>query len=193
MNSLRNRILASAAMIALAAGIPATVSAGDYRQGGMQGGKGDCMRDGSGQGMMRRGDGPRSDGPQRFMARFAAIDVNEDGRVSDEEASSQRESVFLAMDSDDDGELTQEEYMAVRMGPVAGEGSPGNGQGMGEGQGKGKGRERKLARFAPMDGDSSGTVSKAEWMKAGEERFKAADADGDGTVTPWEFRAVHRL
>ena len=151
-----------------------------------------------GQGMMGRqmDEGRGMRGGQRFMQRFVAIDVNEDGKISDDEAAAMRESVFYAMDADDNGELTVEEYMGVRMGPGAGNGA-GNDAGNDEGgedrprRMEGKRQEAKKARFEPMDADKNGTVSQAEWMAAGLERFKAADADGDGTVTPWEFRSNH--
>ena len=117
-----------------------------------------------------------------FMRRFGVIDENDDGRISADEAATQRESVFLAMDADDDGELTEKEYMTVRMG-------------MGQGRNKARMEARqkaKRARFKPMDLDKSGTVSKAEWMSAGKARFEAADTNKDGVVTPWEFRAMRR-
>lgn len=117
-----------------------------------------------------------------FMQQFGGIDANDDGRISDDEAAARREGVFAAMDADDNAELTQEEYMAVRMGP---------------GHGRNKARQErrqkaKLDRFKPMDTDNNGTVSKAEWMKAGHVRFAKADTDKDGVVTPWEFRSVRR-
>lgn len=128
------------------------------------------------QGMMRPG------GMQgRFMERFSIVDANDDGRIGDDEAAAQREAVFAAMDADDSGELTEAEYMAVRMGP---------GDGRDEDRRKAR-EEAKRARFAPMDTDKSATVSKAEFMTAGRIRFETADADKDGVVTPWEFRAIH--
>jgi hypothetical protein len=117
-----------------------------------------------------------------FMRRFAMIDGNDDGRISDDEAAAQREAVFLIMDSDDNGELTEVEYMETKMGP---------GEGRNEARMKAR-QDAKRARFAPMDTDKSGTVSKAEFMAQGKDRFAKADADGDGIVTPWEFRSVHQ-
>lgn len=121
----------------------------------------------------RQGPGPR------MMERMGAIDTNDDGVISDDEAADQVEAVFTAMDADDDDELTEEEYMAVRMGPQ---------RGFNEARQKAR-QERKKARFAEMDTDKSGKVSKAEFIAAGKARFEAADTDKDGKVTPWEFRA----
>jgi Ca2+-binding EF-hand superfamily protein len=85
------------------------------------------------------------------------------------------------MDADDDNELTVEEFMEIRMG--GGEGRNPQRQKMRQ--------EQKKARFAPMDTDKSGKVSKVEFMEAGKKDFEAADGNKDGKVTPWEFRA-HR-
>lgn len=117
-----------------------------------------------------------------MMERFGAVDGNDDGVISDDEAASQVESVFLAMDGDEDDELTMEEFMSVRMGP-----------GAQQNEERQKARQdRKKARFADMDADKSGKVSKVEFIAAGKARFAAADSDKDGKVTPWEFRAQKR-
>jgi Ca2+-binding EF-hand superfamily protein len=166
------RTLIGAAVIALMLGVPAIPALADdegdwgWHMWGWGNGPG------GGQGMMMG---------QGMMGRMAAIDSNNDGVISDDEAAAQVENVYAEMDADDDGELTEEEYMAVRMG-------------FGPGQGRNEARqkqmqERKKARFGEMDADKSGKVSKAEFIAGGKARFLAADADKDGKVTPWEFRA----
>jgi len=122
-------------------------------------------------------------GGRQFMVRFAAIDANEDGRVSSEEAAQNVESVFLAMDADDDDALTLAEYMAVRMGPGQ-QMNPNRQQTM---------QGHKKSRFGKMDTNADGSVSRQEFLKSGEARFKASDMDKDGKVNPWEFRMLrHR-
>jgi len=116
-------------------------------------------------------------GPGR--GRHMMIDANDDGYVSAEEAASEADEVFTAMDSDDDGLLTKEEYMAVRMGPQRGF-NPDRQAAM---------QTRKEARFAEMDIDSDGKVSKAEFLDAAKAHHAAADMDKDGKVTPWEHRS----
>ncbi len=145
-------------------------------------GQGQGMRQGMGQGQGWFHGMMGGEGGQGQMRRFEIVDANDDGRISDDEAAAQRESVFFAMDVDDDSELTEEEYMFVRMG---------TGEGRNEERMKAR-QEAKRARFAPMDGDKSGKVSKVEFMAAGKARFEEADADKDGAVTPWEFRSGHR-
>lgn len=119
------------------------------------------------------------DGRGMMMGRFGAIDGDGDGIIGDDEAAAQVELVYTAMDSDDDGELTEDEFMAVRMGP---------GSGLNAERQKAM-QDRKKARFAEMDADKSGKVSKAEFIAAGKARFMAADTDKDGRVSPWEMRA----
>ena len=154
------------AMLILAGTALVTPALAD-KDGGWSWGK----RNGPGHGMM-----------QGLMTRMGAIDTNDDGVISDDEAADQVESVYAAMDADDDGELTMEEYMAVRMGPQNG-GNEDRQKAM---------QERKKARFGEMDTDKSGKVSKVEFIAAGKARFDAADTDKDGKVTPWEFRAQRR-
>jgi Ca2+-binding EF-hand superfamily protein len=173
MEIAMKKILMTSAILALMAGtvMPAQAQEGDNDWGWHMWGWGN----GSGQHMMMGGRG--------FMGRMAAIDNNNDGVISDDEAAAQVESVFAAMDADDDGELTEEEYMAVRMGPGFGQGRNAERQKVMQ--------ERKKARFDEMDADKSGKVSKPEFIAGGKARFEAADTDKDGKVTPWEFRAQH--
>ncbi len=163
-------VIAALALTGGISAVPSFAQEDGFQKRGWRQGYGRGWQDG----MRQRGRG--------FMRRFTVIDANDDGEISDDEAAAQRESVFLAMDANDDGKLTEKEYMSVRMG---------------QGEGRNKARraarqEQKRQRFAPMDTDKSGEVSKAEWMAAGKQRFESADANKDGTVTPWEFRSLHR-
>ena len=128
-----------------------------------------------GPGMMSGwGSGPRMQG----YGRAAIIDLNDDGRISDAEAASAAEDVFLAMDADDNGEITKDEYMAVRMGPGTGWNSERQAQM----------QAQKEARYAELDTDGDGKVTKAEFLDTAKAHHAAADDDGDGTVSPWEHR-----
>lgn len=131
----------------------------------------DC---GMGNGMMGWGMGQNG----QARGRFAVIDLNDDGQVSDEEAASAALDVFLAMDADDDGDLTKEEYMSVRMG---------FGRGWNPAR-QAEMQERKSGRFGDMDADKNGSVSRGEFLDAAKSHHASADADGDGSVTPWEHR-----
>ena len=115
------------------------------------------------------------------MRMLRIIDGNGDGVISDDEAASRVEGVFYAMDADNSGDVTEAEFMAVRMGP--GEGR--NADRMARMQ------DWKKSRFAEMDTDKDGKVTKEQFLAAGKARFASADTDKDGKVTPWEFRAQH--
>lgn len=129
------------------------------------------------------GFGPRSNMGMGPMFRFQTLDQNSDGIIGDDEAAANAEGVFAAMDTDDDGEVTEDEYLAVRMGP---------------GDGLNKARQeamqtRKEERFLLMDTDKNGTVSQSEFLIAAKNEFEGSDTDGDGKVTPWEFRAKRQV
>ena len=47
----------------------------------------------------------------------------------------------------------------------------------------------RTARFKAMDGDGDDTVTLAEFMSKVQANYDAADANADGKVTIWEFRA----
>ena len=126
--------------------------------------------------------GPRRGG-YGMMQRFGAIDQNDDGTVSAEEASANVEHVFTTMDANEDGVLEMDEFMAVRMG---------FGRGWNKARQEAR-QESKKARFAEMDSDNDGKVSQAEFIEAGRKRYAEADTDKDGKVTPWEFRAQRRI
>ncbi len=136
--------------------------------------------DGTGPGRgMGRGMGMGMGNPDApWRLRFTAIDTDGNGVVSPAEARANAVDVFAAMDADGNGRLTREEYMAVRMGPQRGL----NPARMNARQ------AAKAARFAPMDVDADGTVDAAEFVNGAESRMRAADRNGDGVVSPIEFR-----
>lgn len=139
---------------------------------------------GGGEGRGHDGHGGRGGHGDRMMQ---IIDANADGIIGDDEAASRVEGAYYAMDADSSGDITEAEFMAVRMGPVMD-------MAMGEGHGKDHEammQERKKARFAEMDADKDGKVTKEQFFAAGKARFAAADTDKDGKVNPWEFRSQH--
>lgn len=128
--------------------------------------------------------GDRDGRGRRFQRRsFVAIDANDDGKVTAEEASAHIEMMFLRIDTDEDGVIVEDEFTAFRRGP-----------------GRGLNKERQAARvkfkkerFAALDADKDEKVTRVEFLEAGRQRFADADADNDGKVTPWEYRARSRV
>jgi len=110
--------------------------------------------------------------------RSMMMDANDDDTVSAEEAASAADEVFTAMDADDDAMLTEDEYMAMRMGPQFGYNS----------ERQAAIQKAKEDRLAAMDANADGSVSKEEFLNAAQAHHAAADSDGDGKVTPWEYR-----
>ncbi len=132
-----------------------------------------------GQGMMRQGGpGPMAGAP---------VDADGDGLVSADEASARAEAVFAALDADGDDTVTRDEFLAAGpMGAFAMDPSAATMPMIA------RRNEVRGARFDSLDGDANGQIGRAEFVQAAQNDFTAADADGDGQVTVWEYRASHR-
>lgn len=130
-----------------------------------------------------------------YAARFALMDRDRDGRLSEPEffrvaairSVHALDSAFEAQpldfeptDLDGNGTLTSEEFMPATLGRR----SRSAGAGI---------YERRRAVFELVDGDDDGAVSKHEFMAAGARNFVDSDADGDGKVTIGEFYGSKRL
>jgi hypothetical protein len=98
------------------------------------------------------------------------FDADHDGTVDLVEAKKAATDTFTKLDNDKDGTLDFKEL----------------------------GGRLSRKEFAAADGDKDKTLDKDEYLKLVEQRFKAADADGDGSVSAAEFgtpagRALARL
>jgi hypothetical protein len=133
---------------------------------------------------MGAGMGPGM-GPGRMIA---MRDLDKDGFVTLVEHRSWAAQVFAAMDANGDRKLTRAEYMSVRMG------QRGNRQGMGWRQADMQKRmqARKLARFAAMDADRNGVVTRSQFTAQADRNFAALDANRDGKVGMGEFQGWYR-
>ncbi len=134
---------------------------------------------------------------KRVRDEFARLDTNKDGFVAREEADAERERRmaemrdrhFATLDANKDGSISRAEFDAAHG---ARKGAGGEGAGMRHHM-KGHGRMIGMGgglRFYNSDADKDGRVSLAEALARPVERFKAMDANKDGTVTPDERKAA---
>lgn len=155
--------LALAAESALAQGAGQGAGRGGGQSGGMGGGMG---RPGS-----------------PFMERVEMIDLDGDGLIQRAELLEFREGVFYAMDADSDEALSRDEYMAVQFGQGA---DPDV-----RGPRYDQMQAHKEAEYDAMDADGDDSVPFATFVGYAETMFDGADVDGDGALSPMEFRAMH--
>ena len=143
-----------------------------FGMGGMMGpGFGGMM----GPGMMGPGFGGMGFGPGLGFA-AGPLDADGDGAVSADEASARAEIAFARLDPDGDGLVPEAEFLgAAAMGAFA----------------RHPMAERRAARFAALDADGDKVLTRDEFFAAAEADYGAADTDGDGTVTVWEYRSAH--
>jgi Spy/CpxP family protein refolding chaperone len=138
---------------------------------GWRQGRGDRHGGRHGQGHAGRG-GPGGHGMM--------IDANGDNIIGDSEAAMLADRGFQRLDRDASGELDEAEFTTVRKRGRWWNWSQAQGEGITEGL---------KAKFATLDADKNGKVTKAEFMADAQSRFAAADANKDGKVSPWEFFA----
>lgn len=171
---------------------PGNMDRGDMDQDGMgmgPMGMGDGDRDGMGWGHHRgrhgkhAGRGGRDGHGRGHMMRI--IDANADGVINDDEAASLADFAFMRMDDDRNGAVSEAEFTEGR-----GFGRHGGGwfRWLAKDEAEAVLKVRK-DKFAALDADKNGNLSKTEFFADAKAKLAAADADKDGKVTPWEFRA----
>ena len=148
---------------------------------------------------MMGGDMTRAEAQTKASERFAKMDVNGDGQLDPADREARMRERFDETDTSGNGELSFAEVTAAREArkemreerrAERGErsGMRGERRGMrGHRGGGGRMGERMMER---ADTDNSGSVSQAEFNAAALARFDRADANGDGTITADERRAM---
>jgi hypothetical protein len=124
----------------------------------------------------------RLEAEARIKDRLVRMDSNRDGAVTREERRAHvgevmkehQNAMFAAMDADNNGSVNRAEFDAHRERRIAT-------------RGEGK-RERRMAMRGFADAD--GRIVIADAVKKALERFDAADANRDGTLTPEERRTA---
>lgn len=164
-----------------------------------------------------RGPVTRADMLAQTAKRFAALDANKDGVVTQAEFDQAREAMkarrteqrkqrmderFTRLDTNKDGQLSKAEYEAghaqrpdkARAGSAEGRGGPkrfhrGHRGGMAGMPGMAGGAG---GFFARLDANKDGRVTLAEFQAGPIARFDRADTNKDGIVTPAERQAARQ-
>ncbi len=185
----------------LIAGIAALTTAPLIAQG---------MRDHEGHGMMATEPMTRTDVEARAKARFAEMDANKDGAVTQAEIADTRTEhmskmqgeMFTKMDADKNGSISRAEFDAhhqhmmsdgMAPPPMAGHGGMKR-KHMGHGEG-GKGRMGRMEdrMFGMADANKDGIVTEAEAAQAALARFDKVDTDKDGSINDAERKAAREM
>ena len=148
---------------------------------------------------------------EEFMLQW---DLNEDGKVTLQEAREKRGDIFTMFDQDEDGTYSADEIALIdehkAMEREAGKGpghnqpegmgqgkGPGNGMGQGKGMGKGMGRGQGGVRamrdmptaegLAMLDANGDGTIAREEFVAGTDTWFVMRDRNRDGAITVADF------
>ena len=107
------------------------------------------------------------------------VDVNADGVIGDDEAAALAEQHFMRLDRDRDGQISEAEFT-----------TPPHGRGWFNWGGEETAAVVKVRKdkFAVLDADKNGNITKVEFFADAKLRLASADTDKDGKVSPWEFR-----
>ena len=165
------------------------------------------MRGHDGHGMMASEPMTRADVEARAKARFAEMDANKDGAVTQAEIASTRSEhmskmqgeMFTKMDADKNGSISRAEFDAHHQNmmsegraspPMAGHGGMKR-KHMGHDEG-GKGRMGRMddRMFGMADANKDGIVTEAEATQTALARFDKIDTNKDGTLSEAERKVA---
>ncbi len=124
---------------------------------------------------------------------FTKMDANDDGTLNDSDKAAMLAKRFAAIDTDKNGAISQAEFMAAHE--MLGERRMSRREKRMEHRTMGKRYEREGGRDGRMDimarADSNGdkAISQSEFRAAAEARFAKADTNKDGRITPDERKA----
>ncbi len=100
--------------------------------------------------------------------RFQEMDLDQDGRISEQEMAEHRAARFDRADGNGDGLISEAEFMAAR-------------------QARGEERARRIFTFMDSNGDGALSLEEVAQRRP---VFAQLDVDGDGSLTLEELRAA---
>jgi Ca2+-binding EF-hand superfamily protein len=136
------------------------------------------------------------------------LDTDGDGAISVQEFQAAGDQAFARLDADGDGRISAEEFAAARgwHGREHHKGAHGKHGGKPGTEGAARPSEEqrtthraerqarmeqaRAERFARMDTNNDGSISRAEFDDARMARFNALDADGNGVIDASELKAA---
>lgn len=125
----------------------------------------------------------REDTETRAKTRFAEMDQDKDGFLTDAEFKQQLEDLFTRADKNGDGVLERREMRGFRAAAAAAGAAP-----AGAALTRDEVATFAASRSSHFDTDGDGRISEAEFIDGRLRDFDKADADGDGRVTVRELR-----
>jgi hypothetical protein len=111
---------------------------------------------------------------------FQRLDTDGDGLVSLQEFQAAGEARFASLDADGDGLISAEEFSAGRRG--SGTAEAGKAYGPRAEHRAERMQQFRDQRFASLDADGDGHISRAEFDQQHMARFNALDANGNGLI-----------
>lgn len=114
----------------------------------------------------RGGPGPRS------FHMLEMFDANNDGKVTQDEIDTTRQTRFKTFDKDGDGTLSLDEFQALWLDTM---------------------REHMVDRFQDLDADGDAKVTTAEFGRQLAHMVQFMDRNGDGVIDAADMRPPHRM
>ena len=139
-------------------------------------------------------DQPERPVPFRATIMFNLLDRNSDGAVDLQELDVLQSAIFTAIDRDSDGKLNREEFAAVTrgMGPRGMHRGPGGRWPGGPGE-HGPDRRGSVGDPPGVPGGGPDRLGFGDGQDPDEPRFAAIDGDRDGSVSRSEFDATRDI
>lgn len=123
---------------------------------------------------------------EKMQEIFAEADANKDGKLSVEEAATNRENHFKKMDTDSSSSLSKDEFLSLPDIPADKLSKPDVQKRLDHM------RELRNKRFDKMDANKDGALDLAEFTSRQEEWFERKDKNNDGAISLEEWKMKKR-